>query len=107
PCNRGRGAAVTSNDKLHQQSAKLLAVDAEGTIRHLPRALLASLFSPGDLIVANDAATLPASLIGTHGATGTPIEVRLAGWVSVHDLTHFVAIAFSGTDPPLRSQSQP
>ena len=34
---------------------------------------------PGDLVVANDAATLPASLHGTHVPTGEPIEVRLAG----------------------------
>ena len=33
-------------------------------MRHLPRTALASLFSPGDLVIANDAATLPASLQG-------------------------------------------
>ena len=30
--------------------------------------------APGDLVVANDAATLPASLSGTHAATGAPVE---------------------------------
>ena len=40
----------------------------DGRMRHLPRAALAALFSPGDLVVANDAATLPASLHGTHRA---------------------------------------
>ena len=49
-------------------------------MRHLPRAELASLFSAGDLVIANDAATLPASLHGTHCASGEPIEVRLAAW---------------------------
>jgi S-adenosylmethionine:tRNA ribosyltransferase-isomerase len=68
--------------------------------------LLASLFSPGDLVIANDAATLPASLIGTHDATGRPIEVRLAGWVSVHDLRQFVAIAFGGGDHRTRTEDR-
>jgi len=38
---------------------------------------LPGLFRPGDLLVVNDAATLPASLHGT--ARGEPIELRLAG----------------------------
>jgi S-adenosylmethionine:tRNA ribosyltransferase-isomerase len=38
---------------------------------------LPGLLDPGDLLVVNDAATLPASLRGT--ARGVPIEVRLAG----------------------------
>ena len=37
-------------------------------MRHLPRTALATLFDPGDLVVANDAATLPASFSGTHVA---------------------------------------
>ena len=51
-------------DRPGRRSAKLLAVDAGGRMRRLPRAALASLFSPGDLVIANDAATLPASLRG-------------------------------------------
>jgi S-adenosylmethionine:tRNA ribosyltransferase-isomerase len=38
---------------------------------------LPSLLAPGDLLVVNDAATLPASLFGR--AQGRPIEVRLCG----------------------------
>jgi len=53
-------------DRVEGRSAKLLAIDANGALRHLPRAALASIFSPGDLVVANDAATLPASLKGVH-----------------------------------------
>lgn len=41
-------------------------------LRDLPRFL-----SDGDLVVVNDAATLPASLTGVHERTGQPIEVRL------------------------------
>ncbi len=50
-------------DHLERRSAKLLVMDGNG-VRHLPRAALASLFRPGDVVIANDAATLPASLKG-------------------------------------------
>lgn len=43
---------------------KMLTVDAAGELRHRLRADLATLFKPGDAVVANDAATLPASLHG-------------------------------------------
>jgi S-adenosylmethionine:tRNA ribosyltransferase-isomerase len=85
-------------DLLEQHSAKLLIVGGDGVMRHLPRAALASLFSPGDLVVANDAATLPASLKGIHYPSGRPIEVRLAAWIYAGDLTQFIAIAFGAGD---------
>ncbi len=44
----------------------------------VPRAMLAAQFAPGDLLVVNDAATLPASLAG-RTAHGEAIELRLAG----------------------------
>src|SRR4030095_10453635 len=59
--------------------AKLLVVTADGRIVHTERARLADVLRAGDLVVANDGATLPASLSGTHGPSGAPIEVRLAG----------------------------
>ncbi|MCP4383325.1 MAG: S-adenosylmethionine:tRNA ribosyltransferase-isomerase [Hyphomicrobiales bacterium] len=59
-------------------NTRLLSVDAGGTVRHRHRGDLAALFRPGDLVVANEAATLPASLAGTHEPTGARIEVRLA-----------------------------
>src|SRR5262249_61472196 len=68
--------------RMMQRSPKLLIGGGDGVIRHLPRAALASLFGPGDLVVANDAATLPASLKGIHYPSGRPIEVRLAAWIS-------------------------
>jgi S-adenosylmethionine:tRNA ribosyltransferase-isomerase len=79
-------------------TAKLLTFDAKGTMRHLPRSELATLFTPADLVVANDAATLPASLHGTHLKSGMPVEVRLAAWASSHDPLRFVAIAFGAGD---------
>jgi S-adenosylmethionine:tRNA ribosyltransferase-isomerase len=89
---------MTATDRVDRQFAKLLVADVDGAISHLPRAALASLFRPGDLVVANDAATLPASLNGVHRSGGEPIEVRLAAWVSFCDPTRFVAVAFGAGD---------
>lgn len=67
---------------------RLLVIDprasryGDATVRDLPKML-----RRGDLVVVNDAATLPASLMGKTAA-GAPIEVRLAArrgetWTSV------------------------
>ena len=85
-------------DLVEQRPAKVLVVGGDGAMRHLPRATLASLFSPGDLVVAHDAATLPASLKGIHYPSGRPIEVRLAAWVDPGDFSQFIAIAFGTGD---------
>jgi S-adenosylmethionine:tRNA ribosyltransferase-isomerase len=95
--------------------AKLLVVDALGHLRHVPRRDFVTLLRGGDLVVANDAATLPASLTGRHLPTGDAIEVRLAGRasLSVDDVHLFSAIVFGAGDfqtpterrlapPPLR-----
>jgi S-adenosylmethionine:tRNA ribosyltransferase-isomerase len=94
-------------DRLDRRSGKLLTVDANGQMSHLPRSDLASLLRPGDLVIANDAATLPASLSGTHRASGEPIEVRLAAWMEVGDPTRFVAIAFGAGDHRTRTEDRP
>jgi S-adenosylmethionine:tRNA ribosyltransferase-isomerase len=97
---------MIANNKLDRRSAKLLTVEANGALRHLPRIQLSSLFSAGDLIVANDAATLPASLVGVHCVSGKPMEVRLAAWVSIYDPTQFAAIAFGGGDHRVRTEDR-
>ena len=76
--------------------AKLLVIDARGELGHLPRRRFVELLRPGDLIVANDAATLPASLKGWHLPSGKAIEVRLAGRRSLdpQDIEAFLAVAF-------------
>jgi S-adenosylmethionine:tRNA ribosyltransferase-isomerase len=84
----------------------MLIVEGDGRVGHLPRAALASLFNPGDLVVANDAATLPASLKGIHCPSGSSIEVRLAAWISVHDPTRFTAIAFGAGDHRTRTEDR-
>jgi S-adenosylmethionine:tRNA ribosyltransferase-isomerase len=58
----------------------LVLVDGPSEVVALRRmADLPDLLAPGDLVVFNDAATLPASLPGWT-ATGAPVEVRLAGY---------------------------
>jgi S-adenosylmethionine:tRNA ribosyltransferase-isomerase len=94
-------------DRPDRRSAKLVTINGNGRMRHLPRAERAFLFSPGDLVIANDAATLPASLHGTHCASGEPIEVRLAAWLAVRDPTRFVAIAFGAGDHRTRTEDRP
>ena len=64
------------------RDARLLVVLADGRISHAPRSRLVEFLHPGDLVIANDAATLPASLHGVHVPTGAEIEVRLAGYTT-------------------------
>ena len=66
-----------------RSDARLLAVDA-GSGRHADLQVedLPSLLRPGDLLIVNDAATLPASLHGRvagGGGAGAAVELRLAG----------------------------
>jgi S-adenosylmethionine:tRNA ribosyltransferase-isomerase len=98
---------MTAEDRIDRRFAKLLVADADGAISHLPRAALASLFQRGDLVVANDAATLPASLQGVHRPTGEPIEARLAGWVSFRDPLRFVAVVFGAGDYRALTEDRP
>jgi S-adenosylmethionine:tRNA ribosyltransferase-isomerase len=89
--------------------AKLLAVDVGGCIHHTLRSVFTKFLRPGDLVVANDAATLPASLQGVHLPTGAPIEVRLAGRRSldVDDVRAFSALVFGGGDFHTRTEDRP
>jgi S-adenosylmethionine:tRNA ribosyltransferase-isomerase len=89
--------------------AKLLVVDARRHIGHAPRSAFVEFLRPGDLVVANDAATLPASLPGTHGATGAPVEVRLAGRTSLKPevVNRFLAVVFGAGDFRTRTEDRP
>src|SRR5437660_3852337 len=89
--------------------AKLLVVDRDGHVGDTPRAALTEILRPGDLVIANDAATLPASLQGEHLATGRPIEVRLAGRRSLarDEVSEFAAIVFGEGDFHTRTEDRP
>jgi S-adenosylmethionine:tRNA ribosyltransferase-isomerase len=101
---------VIAADKPIQRSAdsKLLYVDAAGHVRSEPRASLIDLLRPGDVVIANDAATLPASLRGVHLQTGSEVEVRLAARASLdpEDVLRFHAIVFGPGDHRTRTEDR-
>jgi S-adenosylmethionine:tRNA ribosyltransferase-isomerase len=89
--------------------ARLFSVDAFGLTRHLPRSRLIDLLKPCDVVIANDAATIPASLRGTHLPTGRDVEIRLAGRSSLSPATiaRVVAVAFGEGDFHVRTEDRP
>jgi len=89
--------------------AKLLVVDAQRDIIHVPRSAFVEFLRPNDLVIANDAATLPASLTGVHQPTGQQIEVRLAGRSSLDpmDVSRFSAVVFGEGDFHTRTEDRP
>jgi S-adenosylmethionine:tRNA ribosyltransferase-isomerase len=89
--------------------AKLLVIRRGGALEHWPRSALVELLQPGDLLIANDAATLPASLAGFHVGTGRPIEVRLAARRSLEpdDVGRFLAVIFGAGDFRTRTEDRP
>jgi S-adenosylmethionine:tRNA ribosyltransferase-isomerase len=89
--------------------AKLLVVDACGRITHHAAADLPRFIRQGDLIVANDAATLPASFAATHVRTGEPVEIRLAGRRSLAPdaVTAFTAVVFGAGDYRTPTERRP
>lgn len=91
------------------QRAKLLVVDGCGRITHHAAADLPSFIGRGDLIVANDAATLPASLAATHVHSGQPVEIRLAGRRSLGPdaVTAFTAVVFGAGDYRTPTERRP
>ena len=82
------------------RDARLLVIDERGAITHRTRADFQTLVRAGDIVVANDAATLPASLAGIHVPTGGTVEVRLAGRDSLlpRDVSRFTAVVFGSGD---------
>lgn len=80
--------------------ARLLVADGHGVVSHHVRAEFLDFVRPGDAVIANDAATLPASLFGIHAPTGRAIELRLAARHSLmpDDVTRFTAVVFGAGD---------
>lgn len=89
--------------------ARLLVADRRGRVEHWPRSAFVHLLRPGDLMIANDAATLPASLSGQHLSTGRRIEVRLAGRTSLlmDQVKRFSAVLFGLGDFRMRTEDRP
>jgi S-adenosylmethionine:tRNA ribosyltransferase-isomerase len=87
-----------------RSAVRLLALDPEaGTRRDLHFSDLRELLSPGDLLIVNDAATVPASLSGTD-PHGHPIELRLAAHVSA---SRWHAVIFGDGDWRQRTEDRP
>lgn len=88
--------------------AKLLIIDADGQINHTRRSAVVDFLRPGDLVIANDAATLPASLQGVHLASEAAIEVRLAGRRSLaaDEVRNFSAVVFGEGDYGTRTEDR-
>jgi len=70
----------------------------DARVAELPR-----LLSPGDLVVLNDAATLPGSLSGRTG-DGEPVEIRLVAEVTPGT---FTAVLFGAGDWRTRTEDRP
>ncbi len=97
-------AATTPSQR--PATAKLLHVAADGAMRVLPRSRWIEILQPGDLVVANDAATLPASLHGSHVRSAAPIEVRLAGR-DIGASNRFTVVVFGAGDYRTRTEDRP
>ena len=84
---------------------RLLVVDpAARTIEDRRVDELAGLLRAGDVVVVNDAATLPASLVG-HTASGAPVELRLLGHPAAGD--DWPALAFGDGDWRTQTEDRP
>jgi S-adenosylmethionine:tRNA ribosyltransferase-isomerase len=91
------------------RQARILVVDKQGHIQHWARSRFVDLFGRDDLIIANDAATLPASLTGKHERTGRPIEVRLASRRSLapDGIGRCTAVVFGSGDFRIPTEDRP
>jgi S-adenosylmethionine:tRNA ribosyltransferase-isomerase len=89
--------------------ARLLVLDSLGMISHRWRREFVDILRSGDVVIANDAATLPASLSGQHAPTGARIEVRLAARRSLShtDVRDFTAVVFGEGDFRTRTEDRP
>ena len=96
-----RAAAWPSDDRLAE---RLLLVDREsGEVQDRHVSDLPELIRPGDMLVVNDAATLPASLSG-RTKDERPVEVRLVGRGPAGAWT---ALLFGSGDWRTRTEDRP
>jgi len=86
------------------RTARLLRVDPRAwALRDVAIDALAEQFRPGDLVVVNDAATLPASFAATTCA-GASVEIRLAGPLTRRTWS---AVLFGEGDWRTRTEQRP
>ena len=99
---------VARESRQRPSDARLLHVDAHARLMHAPRAMWVERLRDGDLVVANDAATMPASLAAIHVPTRARIELRLAArhTLDVGDV-RFDAVVFGEGDWRMRTEDRP
>ena len=88
---------------------RLLVIDGNGRLSHHVRAEFPSFVERHDLVIANDASTIPASLSGIHLPTGAAVEVRLAARdsLSPQRVTRFTAVLFGAGDYRTPTEHRP
>jgi S-adenosylmethionine:tRNA ribosyltransferase-isomerase len=90
-----------------RDDVRLLVLDAAaGSLRESRTTALPTLLSAGDLLVVNEAATLPASLHG-HDAADAPLEARLISADPERGAGHFWAVLFGAGDWHQRTEDRP
>ena len=108
-CRRSGGGAVTAASGPRRGTARLLVVGDDGRIVHRVARDLPRLVRAGDVVVANDAATLPASLAGEHEPTarrdrGAAGRTPSLAWPRVR---RFVAVVFGAGDHRTPTEQRP
>jgi S-adenosylmethionine:tRNA ribosyltransferase-isomerase len=101
---------IAASDPVQRPAdARLLVLDENGVVSHHPRVNFLNFIRAGDVVIANDAATLPASLAGVHAPTGSTIEVRLAACDSLlpEAVTRFTAVLFGSGDFRTPTEQRP
>lgn len=88
--------------------ARLLVADGCGRLHGVPRTELAAILRPHDVLVANDAGTMPASLTGVHDPTGAAVELRLAARATLDPLAvhEFTAVVFGAGNYRTRTEDR-
>lgn len=90
-----------------RDDVRLLVVDSTArSLRESRTTALPSFLSAGDLLVVNEAATLPASLHG-RDAADAPLEVRLISADTERGAGHFWAVLFGPGDWHQRTEDRP
>ncbi|MDX2092856.1 MAG: S-adenosylmethionine:tRNA ribosyltransferase-isomerase [Kofleriaceae bacterium] len=97
----GGAAAALRTDEVPRHAVRLVVVGAVPCITSF--ATLPQLLRAGDLVVVNDAATLPASLAG-HTSAGAAVELRLTGPIETN---HLNGVLFGAGDYRTRTEHRP
>jgi S-adenosylmethionine:tRNA ribosyltransferase-isomerase len=96
-------APVLRSDEVSRHAVRMVVVERAADATSIAAFVeLTRLLRPADLVVVNDAATLPGSLAG-HTARGEPIELRLAGAISGSQL---VGVVFGAGDYRTRTEDR-